>query len=118
MTQSFQQRVIDAIERRLHDYGLDTSIQAHWGNTGTIYGHLKGEIEPAIQVGYNFQHGSYNLTLTVGDIRIPSQVGRYDYFDFYHDPVTARTRFWGCLDDELAEIGEPVANKYKAAGGR
>lgn len=99
--QSFQDRMIQSITAKIEAAGFEVSTQTDWGNTGSIYAHCKGEVTPIIMVGYNFQSGSYTLTLTAGDRRVPSQIGREDYFDFYHPTVTAKTLFDECLAHEL-----------------
>jgi hypothetical protein len=99
--QSFQDRMIQSITAKIEAAGFEVSTQADWGNTGSIYAHREGVIVPVITVGYNFQSGSYTLTLTAGDRRVPSQIGREGYFDFYHPTVTAKTLFDECLALEL-----------------
>lgn len=105
---SFQSRVLDKLEAEVAKFGLETSIQSDWGNTGTVLIHQPGSITPAALIRYDFQSSSYKLTITVGGRRVPSQFGRYDYFDFYHGDLQATTRFWPCLYEELAALPRRV----------
>ena len=109
MIQSFQDRVLNKIDNFLKSAGLETSIAYDWSNTGNVYGHRAGWVRPKVTIGFNFQPETYTLTLTVRERRIPSQVGRAEYFDFYHQKATDKSRFWVCLDEELKKLEEVKA---------
>lgn len=111
--QTFQDRVLKRIADSLTYYGLEPSISFDWANTGLVYGHNPNAITPVVTIGFDFQPASYKLTITVGSRKIPSQLGRPDYFDFYYPEASAKTRFWNCLEAELKQLDETQTRKER-----
>jgi len=114
--QSFQSRTLDAIAAKIETYSLEVSEAHAWGNIGNLFVHRKGVVTPVMTIHYNFQSHAYTLSITVGTRKVPSQVGRSDYFDFHHDPVTSSTRFWECLESELGKLAQEHRSSLIAAG--
>ena len=70
------------------------------------------------EVGFGFQPGTMNFTLTFNDgvamREIPSQPGRADYFDFYmkHSDIAAYVVFFNALTAQLTKL-KMVKTKLK-----
>lgn len=101
--QSFQARVLSKIAETAEAHGAEVSQSADYANTGSVNLHIAGMIAPAIVIGYDFQTSTYTMRITSRGVRIPSQIGRADYFDF-HQNNASPSRFWECLDAELARV--------------
>lgn len=101
--QSFQARVLSKIAETAEAHGAEVSQSSDYSNTGRVNLHRRGAIAPAIVIDYDFQGSTYKLALTSQGVRIPSQPGRAGYFDFYQNNAT-HSRFWECLDAELARV--------------
>ena len=110
--QDIQDRILARIEAVAADAGLETSRRSAWANTGTVFFLRPGGVVPVGETAYSFQDGVYELTLTWGGRKVPSQVGRYDYFKFYQ-PYSKPSRYWELLDAELD--GEVDAMREEAA---
>lgn len=93
---TFQQRTLDEIEHICEQYGCECTLSQNYGNTGQVNIHFRENPMPCASVTYNFQPGSYTLSMAAGLTRIPSQPGRADYYDFYQENV-GQTRFWEAL---------------------
>ena len=120
--QSFQDRTLDHIAGIITAYSdqnrskreasaLEVSIRFDYSNRGFIYVHWAGDVgEPLIEIGFDFQSGYQVYSLTVLGEKIPSQVGRPDYFPFYDGRFSTQkyehSRFWGLLNDALIEVTE------------
>lgn len=102
--QTFQDRVLKRIADVLCYYGYQRSIDYSFPNVGRLYGHNPNVIVPAVTIGFDFQSPGYTLRITIGTRQIPSQVGRPDYFDFYYENASVKTRFWNCLEAELKQL--------------
>ncbi len=99
---SFQQRTLESIERMAEDFGLECTQSASYGNAGQVNLHIPDSHVPLGFIAYDFQSSTYKLSITINGRKIPSQVGRADYFDFYQDNDKP-TRFWHALEHELTQ---------------
>lgn len=94
---SIQDRILAQLEARITGAGLEPTIRYNFANCGMVYLHRKGEMTPFASVRFNFQDGTYTLSIKWNGAPVPSQPGRNDYFDFYQ-PYDQPSRFWGAFD--------------------
>jgi hypothetical protein len=101
--QSFQSRLLAKIAAQAEAHGAEVSQSSDFSNVGRVNLHQHGEIVPAIVVGFDVQPSTYKLTLTVRGERVPSQVGRAGYFDFFQ-AIANESRFWECYAAALVRV--------------
>lgn len=103
--QTMQDRILNLIEKQLADRGYASAVNFSLSNVGDVYIFASPEHTlPIGQINFDFQDYGYKVDLTVKDQRIPSQIGRADYFDFYQK-YSEPTRFWEVLAEVFSQAG-------------
>lgn len=104
-----QERILGAIENELLQLGYECAIQKVYGNVGTVYIYLPRVSTTSVNtiavasINFDFQDGTYKLSLTVSGKKIPSQPGRADYFEFYQR-YDQHSAFWSALEMNLPKL--------------
>ena len=102
---TMQQKYLGRIESIAKLQGLEAIQVVDYGNTGTIHIQDEKSIESMVEVRYNFQSKNVTFSLTVNGVKIPSQPGRDDYFDYYmqYSETCRLNKFFNlltaCLED-------------------
>ena len=103
MLKSFQEMAIEKIVKMAEDHHFTCSQSSDWSNVGTINIHQPNNITPIGQVYYNFQPGTYTLSMRMRSRTVLSQPGRADYYDFHFKNDKAST-FWDAFGHELTKL--------------
>lgn len=111
---SAQAHILGMVEERIEKRNLVAIQAAAFSNTGSILIYRQLGKQALGSIHYDFQADAYKLSITVAGRRIPSQIGRAGYFDFYQK-YDEPTRFWDALAEALAEmVKAPSAAKALA----
>ena len=111
--QTMQTKILKTISNIVSGYGLEAVQVADYGNCGTVYVQPEDDVNSLGEIGYNFQSGTMKFTLTFGGVKIPSQPGRDDYFDFYMDysDTPAWRTFQSAMKNAVAVAEARAANQ-------
>ena len=102
--ETVSERIIGKIKQKLESRGYEIALKSTWANVGRIFIYRNVDIARAYaEISYDFQAETYTLTLTVNNKRIPSQIGRDDYFEFYQK-YSEGSEFWNALRDYLPPV--------------
>lgn len=104
-----QKKVIADIKTTLESINpkLEAIIIPNFSNTGKLSIQYKDKVGELASINYDFQRDTMTFSIVVGGKKIPSQLGRSDYFDFYmnHNEISDYERFKNSMIINLKGLG-------------
>ena len=103
---TMQEKVIASIGKEITAKGFEPVVSRSYSNTGSIGIQEKDEVGNIACVYYNFQDETMTLSIAVNGVKIPSQKGRSDYFDYYmkNEDRVRYNEFKNTLINELKKL--------------